>query len=510
MHRQSGCLQVKDHKLGGKMQRHSIIWKQYQAILSYTGTILFLSGILMLTPLLVLIGRHDEIIYAKDFIIPAVILLFIGGLLWRIFLPSRSMTLTIQEGGVVVLFCWIINSVFAGIPFMTILGLNFTQAVFESVSGWTTTGLSVVNVLEAPYMVLLWRSTTQFIGGAGLVIITTAAITGPSGTGVSFAEGKTELLTPHIRGSVKRIVYIYLGYAVLGIILYMMAGMSFFDAINHSFAAISTGGFSTKPENIGYWDSTFVESVSILLMILGNLNFLVAYFLVKGKFKVFIQNGEIKVMAVLIPLSTVIAFFFVCNDIYPTATKSLRVAFFEVVTSLTTTGFTSTVYTEWNSLGYLILIVLMIIGGGTCSTAGGIKQIRIYILFKSIFWEIARAFLPKSAVIENPIWKGEQKEFINNELIRQITAFVSLYMFLYLLGSGIISAYGYKLHESLFEFASSLSTVGISCGVTMPSTHPVVLWTETLGMFMGRLEFFIIFISIGKIMRDIVNGLKKG
>jgi trk system potassium uptake protein len=490
------------------MQRRSIILKQYQAILSYTGTILFLSGILMLTPLLVLIGRHKEIIYAKDFIIPAVILLIAGGLLWRVFLPSRSITLTIQEGGVVVLFVWIIDSIFAGIPFMTILGLNFTQAVFESVSGWTTTGLSVVNVAEAPYMVLLWRSITQFIGGLGLVIITIAAITGPSGTGVSFAEGKTELLTPHIRGSVKRIVYIYLGYAVLGIILYMIAGMNFFDSINHTFAAISTGGFSTKPENTGHWDSISIELVSVLLMIVGNMNFLVAYFFLKGKFRAFFQNGEIKVMAVLIPLCTIIAFFYVCNDIYPTDAKSLRVAFFEVVTSLTTTGFTSTTYAEWNSLGYFILTILMIIGGGTCSTAGGVKQIRIYILFKSIFWEISRAFLPKSAVIENPIWKGEQKEFINSELIRQIFAFVSLYMLLYILGSGIIAAYGYKLHEALFEFASSISTVGISCGVTMPSTHPVVLWTETLGMFMGRLEFFIIFISIGKIFRDIVNGLK--
>jgi trk system potassium uptake protein TrkH len=487
------------------MQRHSIIWRQYQAILSYTGTIIFLTGMLMLTPLFVLITRHQELIYAKDFIIPAVILLCIGGLLWRVFLPSRSMTLTLQEGGIVVLFCWIVASIFAALPFMTILGHNFTQAVFESVSGWTTTGLSIVNVLEAPYIILLWRSIMQFIGGAGLAIITIAALTGPSGSGVSFAEGKTELLSPHIRGSVKRIMVIYIGYAITGIILYMLAGMNFFDAINHSFAAISTGGFSTKPENIAYWDSTAVEMVSVLLMILGNMNFLVAYLMLRGKFKAFFKNGEIKTMAVLIPLTTVILFFFVCNAIYPSVEKSIRVAFFEVVTSLTTTGFTSTVYTEWNSLGYLVLIVLMLIGGGTCSTAGGIKQLRVYIMFKSILWEIARAFLPKSAVIENPIWKGEQKEFINNDQIRQITSFVSLYMLLYILGVGIISAHGYKLYESLFEFASALSTVGISCGLTLPSTPPLVLWTETLGMFMGRLEFFIIFISIGKIMRDIIG-----
>lgn len=485
------------------MQRYSIILRQYQAIFSYTGAILLFAGLLMLTPLLVVIFKTEELIYARDFIIPALVLICIGGLLWKMLRLKRPATLTIQEGGIVVLFCWIIVCVFAAFPLMSISGLNFTQAVFESVSGWTTTGLSVVNVFEAPYVVLLWRSIMQFIGGAGLAIITLAAITGPSGFGISFAEGKNELLAPHIRKSIKRIVIIYTGYAVIGIILYMLAGMNFFDAINHSFAAISTGGFSTRPENIGYWDSAFVELVSVLLMILGNMNFLVAYLMLRGKFKAFFQNGEIKTMAVMIPLCTVVTFFFTCNVIYPTVAKSIRVAFFEVVTSLTTTGFTSTVYTEWNSLGYLVLIVLMLIGGGTCSTAGGIKQFRVYIMIKSIFSEIARAFLPKNAVIVSPIWKGEQKEFITNEQIGQIFSFVSLYICLYLIGSGIIIAHGYKFHESLFEFASAIGTVGLSCGLTLPSSPPLVLWTETIGMFMGRLEFFVIFVSIGKIMRDI-------
>ncbi len=490
------------------MRRRSIILRQYRIILSYVGTILFLAGVLMITPLLALIAYPQEAKYAAGFAIPAVILLFIGGILWRVLRQRRSTTLTIQEGGVVVLLAWVIVCVFAALPLMIISKLNFTQAVFESVSGWTTTGLSVVNVLEAPHIILLWRSIIQLFGGAGIVLITLAAITGPSGPGLSIAEGRTEQLAPHVRSSVKRIVLIYAGYAIGGVILYRLAGMNLFDAINHSFAAVSTGGFSTRPENIGYWDSTPIEIVSIVLMILGNMNFLTAYVMLRGKFRAFSKNGEIKTMAILIPISVVIAYFLVCDIIYPTIEKSIRVSVFEVVTSLTTTGFTSTVYNEWNSLGYLILIVLMIIGGGTCSTAGGIKQYRIYVLFKSIIWEIARAFKPKNAVIENYVWKGEEKEFISSEHIRQIAAFVSLYMLLFVLGSGIIAAYGYKLNEAMFEFASALSTVGISCGVTTPSAPPVVLWVETLGMLMGRLEFFVILFSIGKIMRDILGALR--
>jgi trk system potassium uptake protein TrkH len=487
------------------MQTRLNLWRHYRAILSNTGMIMVMVGVLMLTPLFVLLAWHDEWVYAKDFLIPAFVLIGVGGALWRLLKSNIPTSLTIQDGGVVVLLSWAIASVFAGFPFMSVLGLNFTQATFESVSGWTTTGLSVVDVAKAPNMVLLWRSITQLIGGAGLAIITLAAITGPTGAGLTIAEGRTEQLAPQVRSSIKRVVSLYAGYAILGIILFKLAGMNMFDAINHSFAAISTGGFSTKPENIAFWDSTAIDLVSVPLMILGNMNFLTVYFLVRGKFKAVYRNGEVKAMAVLIPICIVLVFFLVSNIIYPTFGKSARVAIVEVVTALTTTGFMSTVYAEWNPFGYLVLIVLMIIGGGTCSTAGGIKQYRVYLLFKSFIWEIKRAFLPKNTIIENYHWRGEQKEYINGELLRQLISFVSLYMFIYVLGSGIIAAHGYKLNEAMFEFASSLSTVGISCGISVASAPPLVLWTETIGMFLGRLEFFVIFISLGKVIRDLIS-----
>jgi len=240
-----------------------------------------------------------------------------------------------------------------------------------------------------------------------------------------------------------------------------------------------------------------------------NMNFLTAYLFLRGKFKAVYRNGEVRVMAILIPVCVFLLFFGVCNEIYFTFGKSFRVAIFETVAALSTTGFTSTVYTNWNSLGYLVLTVLMLIGGGTCSTAGGIKQYRIYLLFKSIIWEIRRPFLPRTAVIENYVWHGESKEFISGEQLRQVATFVFLYLVLYILGSGILAAHGYKLNESLFEYASAIGTVGASCGVTLPSSPPLVLWTETLGMFLGRLEFFVVFVSLGKIAGDFFTMIRK-
>jgi len=484
------------------MRTDSNLKYHYHAILSYIGLNFLLIGLLIFTPLLALLAWHDEWIYSPGFIVPAVVLSSIGFVIWKVFRSRRAVTLTVQDGGIVVLFSWIVAFLSSAIPFMAIIRLNFTQAVFEAVSGWTTTGLSVVDVANAPNAILLWRSIMQLVGGAGFAIIMLATITGPVGPGVSIAEGRTDQLAPHIRRSVKLVATIYGGYAIFGIISYQLAGMSFFDAINHSFAAISTGGFSTKPENIGHWDSPAVEAVSIILMIFGNMNFLTAYMLLSGRFKAFYRNGEVKTMAVLIPLCAVILIFLVCNSIYLTTGKVFRVALFEVVTCLTTTGFTSTVYANWNSLGYLVLTLLMLVGGGTCSTAGGIKQYRIYILFKSFIWDLKRPFLPKQAIVENHVWKGEWKEFVTSEHIRQVGTFVFLYLCLYFLGSGIIATHGYKLNESLFEFASAMGTVGSSCGLTAAASPKLVLWTEVIGMFLGRLEFFVIFVSIGKIVRD--------
>ena len=205
---------------------------------------------------------------------------------------KKATSLTLQEGAVIVVLSWLLAIIVGTVPFMTIQGLNFTQAMFESTSGWTTTGLSVVDVTQASRLILLYRSTIELFGGAGLAIITLSAIAGPSGSGLASAEGRTEQLVPNVRRSAKLVLGIYLGYVILGIIALDFARMNFFDAINHSFAAVSTGGFSTRPDSIGYWDNTAVEVVTNVLMIVGAFNFVTSYMLVTGKFKSVMRNGE--------------------------------------------------------------------------------------------------------------------------------------------------------------------------------------------------------------------------
>lgn len=487
--------------------------KRYGAILSYTGVILLMSAILLLTPLIALIFWPYEWSQGlSGFIIPAVCTAVLGTGLWRGFRPRNMIILTVQEGGVIVLLSWVLVCVLSAWPLMAVQKLNFTQAIFESVSGWTTTGLSVVDVTHATHLVLLWRSIMQLAGGAGLAIIMMAAITGPVGPGLSAAEGRSDQLVPQVAKSAKLVMIIYTGYAVVGVVAYRLAGMNLFDAVNHAFPAISTGGFSNRPESIGYFNSVAIEVVSLPLMIMGNLNFLTAYMLLRGDVKAFSRNGEVRLFAVLIPVAILILLIFVCREVYPALGKSLRVATFESISALTTTGFSTVTYNKWNGLGVLILTVLMLIGGGTCSTAGGIKQYRVYLLYKALVWELRRPFLPRTAVRENYVWKGDQKDFVHDERIRQVAIFVFFYLSTYAIGSGILAGHGYGLRESLFEFSSAVGTVGLSIGITSASAPPLVLWTETLGMFLGRLEFFVIFIALGKIAGDSISmlHLRKG
>ena len=418
------------------------------------------------------------------------------------FRSASSITLSMQEGGVIVLASWIVVILFSAWPFVPVAGLSFSRAVFESVSGWTTTGLSVVDVTRAGPMILLWRSVIQLAGGAGLAILMMSAVVGPTGVGISSAEGRGDQLVPQVRQSARLVLMIYFGYAAAGILAYVLAGMSLFDAVNHAFAAVSTGGFSTRPESIGYWDSTAVEAVTLALMLVGNLSFVTAWFLWRGRLTAVIRNGEVRLMAVLIPFSAAAVFLFTCRTLYPQLGKSIRVAVFETVSALTTTGFSTVGYGNWNAFGVFLLILLMLIGGGTCSTAGGIKQFRIYLLWKLLCWEIGRSFKPQAAVLERSIWEGNRRVFVDDAKVRHVAVFIFFYLVTYVFGVMLLCACGYGLGDSLFEFASAIGTVGISVGVTSARMPDAALWAEILAMFLGRLEFMVVIVSLLKLARD--------
>lgn len=484
------------------MREKEYIRQRYAAILSSVGMILLLSGAVMLTPLLVFLFHPWDSADALAFILPAGGLIIIGAVFRRMLRFTPSAALSVQEGGIIVLISWVAVMLFSAWPFMSVPGLSFSRALFESVSGWTTTGLSVVDVTRAGPMILLWRSVIQLAGGAGLAIIMMSAIVGPTGVSISSAEGRSDQLVPQVRQSARLVMIIYTAYAVGGSMAYWMAGMSMFDAVNHAFAAVSTGGFSTRAESIGYWDSTAIEAVSLPLMLLGNLSFVTAWFLWRGRFRMVARNGEVRLLAVLIPLSAAAMFLLTSRALYPQLEKSIRVAIFEAVTAITTTGFSTVSYGNWNASGLFLLIILMLIGGGTCSTAGGIKQFRVFLMLKLLVWDIRRQLMPRTTIVERSLWEGNHRIFVNDARVRQVAVFIFLYLVTYVLGAMLLCACGYSLGDALFEFASALGTVGLSVGVTSAQMPDAALWAEILAMFLGRLEFIVVLVSLLKVGGD--------
>ncbi|MFQ5422340.1 MAG: TrkH family potassium uptake protein, partial [Anaerolineae bacterium] len=469
--------------------------RRYRLIWGYTGLMCLVVGCVIASPLAFLPFVPQEAPLAGSFLWPALALALPGLAMWRLLTPREPASLSWQEGAVIVVLSWLLATAVGALPFVSAAGLNLTQAIFEATSGWTTTGLSVVDVNRAARLILLYRSLLQLAGGAGFAIIMLSAITGPAGQGLSAAEGRSEQLLPHVRRSAQLVLSMYTGYVVIGTLALWLAGMNGFDAVNHAFAALSTGGFSTHPESIGYWDSPLLEGVVMVLMVFGSLNFMTVFTLFRGKWRVVMRNGEVKQQTVLTAAFALVIFLGVAQGLYPAVPKALRVAVFETVTNITTTGFATVDYRPWNGLGWLALILLMLVGGGSGSTAGGIKQYRLHVLYRGLVWEIRRMFLPPNTLTQPDIWHGESRLFLTPRHINQVSLYVFLHLSVFFAGSSIIAAHSYSLKESLFEFASALSTVGTSVGVTAPNAAAGVLWAEIAGMFLGRLEFFSVVVG---------------
>jgi trk system potassium uptake protein TrkH len=476
--------------------------QRYRAIVGYTGLLSLVASLLILSPSLLLVFYPQEAPTIWAFVLPALVLGLPGFLLWRRLTPRPPVSLTMQEGAVIVVLSWSLSILVGAIPFAVSSGLGLTQALFESTSAWTTAGLSVLNLESASPLILFYRSVLQLAGGAGLAIIMLSALAGPLGPGLTVAEGRNEQLLPHVRRSARLVLTIYAGYVVAGVVALRLAGMGWFDAANHAFAAVSTGGFSTRPESLAYWKTPAVEMVTIVLMLLGTLNFLTAYTLFRGKVRAVARNSEVRQTALFLLLASVVLFVGVTGGLYATVGQGLRAAIFNAVSALSTTGFSTVDYGQWNGLGLLVMILLMLMGGGTGSTAGGIKQYRIHVLFKGVVWEFKQSLLPRRVVTEPHYWQGEQRRFISDRHLRQVGIFVFVYLVAFFVVGGIIAAHGYGLGDSLFEAASALSTVGISVGITGPGTPVGVLWAEMVAMILGRLEFFTIVVGAIRLGQD--------
>lgn len=483
-------------------QYRSFLCAKYRNILGYTSMICAVVGFLIVCPALLVFFFPAEWTFSQVFIFTGGAVFIMAFLLRMFFRPSPEDALGYDEGAVIVVLSWIVAIIAGSVPFAS-SGLNWTQAIFEATSGWTTTGLSVVDVAKASPLILFFRSLMQLAGGAGLAILMLSALTGPAGISLTAAEGRQDQLVPNVRQSTRLVVSLYLCYVLAGILALKLAGMEWFSAVNHAFCALSTGGFSTRLESIGNWNSAQIEWITMVLMLLGTTNFLISYALLKGKIRQALRNGEIHLLAVATFLFCGALFWTTTRQIFPEFGLQLRTALFQTLSALSTTGYSTVDLRTWTDSSWLFMIILMLIGGGVGSTAGGIKQYRICVLLTGISWNVKRYFLPEGAVNQPVIWLGEKRKQLTDEQFRHIGLHVFLYLTLWLMGSCALTFYGHSMAESLFEFASTIGTVGLSVGITSAQASPGQLWVQIFGMILGRLEFWVIFFGLIKLGRDI-------
>lgn len=480
----------------------------YSIVFGYLGVFLMLIAGILCLPLFVLIAYPNEVRYAPDFLIPAALALVAGLLLRRLLRGLEYKRLSLQQDSVIIVVGWLAAAFLSGLPFMLAGQLNFTQAMFEAVSGWTTTGLSVVNVAVAPKIFLMHRSIMQFFGGVGIVLVMVSALSGTYGMRLYSAEGHSDRLLPNLAKSARTIMGIYAGYIVAGMLLYMVFGMSWFDAINHSIAALSTGGFSTRTLSIEAFHSVPIDIITIVLMILGTTNFAAHLLLIRGKLKDYLRMGETKFMYILLIVAIPLVAFVSLDKLYHSVAQGMLQSAFNIVSALSTTGFSTTVYNNWPPFAMLAMIVVMLIGGGAGSTAGGIKLYRVYLILKSALWSVRQRFFPENVMNKDYVYRPDGKQFVEPKHVSEVSLYGFIYLVLFFVGVSILTAYGYPLEKSMFEFASSLGTVGLSVGITSPTAPVGVLWTEIGGMLFGRLEIYAIFIAAIQIARDTRRSIK--
>ena len=470
----------------------------FKLIFSILGLLLSINGVAMLLAL------PFSLYYGEDWrpiVYSAAITVFAGLPAWLFLSKSTHRELKRRDGYLVVSLGWVIMSFFGALPYI-VSGVipDLTNAFFETISGFTTTGATVLTDIEAvPKGILLWRSLTQWIGGMGIIVLAVAIlpILGIGGMQLFVAESpgiSPDKLKPRIKDTAKRLWIIYVGLTGLEAVLLMFGGMNFFDAINHSLTTMATGGFSTKNASISYYTSPYIQYVITIFMILAGTSFTLTYFMLKRKFQKVFTNEEFVTYLSFLAFATVAVTGFVHFSSDQSFEASFRDTLFQVVSIVTTTGFVSEDYTSWTPLITMVFFALMFIGGSAGSTAGGIKVVRHIILFKNSFLEMKRQLHP-SAVIPVRL----NRKAVNQEITFNVLAFIIIYFLIFSLGSIAMTWVGLDFESALGSVATSLGNIGPGIGSVGPIHNyahvpDVGKWILSLMMLLGRLELFTVLI----------------
>lgn len=422
-----------------------------------------------------------------------------------------------REGYLIVAFGWIMLTLTGSLPYLFTGSItSIPDAIFEAVSGYTTTGASIINDIEALSKgILIWRSATHWIGGMGIIVLTVAILPllGIGGMQLFMAEApgpSTDKIHPRITETAKKLWGIYAGLTFVEFILLKLAGMGWFDALNHAMATMSTGGFSTKNASIAYWNDTpMIQYIIIFFMLVAGMNFILTYFALKGNFRKVFKNEEFRyyffgVLFIAIIITVIIVFF---QD--PTLKTSIdhpkiwgqwesafRHAIFQVLAVVTTTGFVTADFTMWSGLGTILMFSLFFLGGSAGSTSGGVKVVRHIIMIKNSFLELKKILHPNAIIPVRYDGNGVSRTIVFN-----ILSFFVLYMAIFILGTVILGFLGLDLVSAIGISASSLGNIGPALGAYSPVDNysglsdGATLFVSFL-MLVGRLEIFTVLVIL--------------
>ncbi len=469
-----------------------------------TRIILLIMGLLLVVEGVFMLISAGVAAYYGEYDLPAFlwtsIISIILGLVLRYFNRNAVKDIGKREGYLIVTTTWVLFSFVGLLPFYLSGAIpSFTDAFFETMSGFTTTGSSILNDIESlPHGVLFWRSMIQWLGGMGIIVLSIAILPllGVSGMQLFAAEVPgpvPDKLHPRIADTAKRLWFIYLGYTLAETLLLWLGGMTFFDAICHSFTTMATGGYSTKQASIAFYTSPFIQYVIIAFMLIAGINFSLSYLAIHGKIKSVIKDEEFKYyIGIIFVISLVVAIVIYMSENNISIEKSWRDALFQVVSLITTTGYATADYLLWAKPLIIIMFLLMFVGGSAGSTGGGIKVVRIVLLIKNAHYELKRLIHPNAVI---PVRFNNKA--VSSNIIFNVLAFIVIYFIIVGISTFIMSIMNYDLDTSIGAVATCIGNIGPGLGKVGPASNFADIpdfgkWFLSFLMLIGRLEIFTV------------------
>ena len=470
---------------------------QIQLVINILGFLLiFLAGSMLLPiPFSIYYGDGDYLY----FILSAVITFLVGFFSFK--LTKRERDVRAREGFAIVTLGWTSFSLFGCLPFLLSGEIPaLTDAFFETMSGFTTTGATILNDIEKlPHGLLFWRSLTHWLGGMGIIVLSLAILPFLGVGGMQLFKAEVpgpvpDKLTPRVTETAKILWGVYVMISALETILLMFGGMSLFEALCHTFGTMATGGFSTRNASIGYYDNAYIQYVIIFFMLLAGTNFSLHFRFLKKEVSAYHRNKEFLFFIGLVMGATLLIGIDTLLNHYHEWEVAFRNTLFQVVSILTTTGYGTVDYEQWSFSSQYVLFLLMFIGGCAGSTGGGMKVIRLYILIQFVRMEVKRLLHP-SAVI--PVRVGTH--VIPREIVTHVLGFLALMVGLFIAGVLLMTLLGLDLISALGAVAATLGNIGPGLGSVGPTDNyahiPVIgKWILTFFMLAGRLEIYTVLI----------------